>query len=179
VSSGDAGYGVESPASFNTVVAVGGTTLNLNGNNTWASETAWSGTGSGCSAFFNAGAWQPAASGWAATGCGTRRGVVDVAADANPSTGASVYDTTRYQGQMGWFQVGGTSLSAPLIGAVYALAGNSGSVNYPASLPYAHTASLHDVTSGSNGSCSTTMCKGAAGYDGPTGVGTPNGLGAF
>jgi subtilase family serine protease len=179
VSSGDAGFGVESPASFNTVVAVGGTTLNLTGGGSWSSETVWSGTGSGCSAFFNARSWQPSASGWAATGCGTRRGVVDVAADANPNTGASVYDTTRYQGQSGWFQVGGTSLSAPLIGAVYALAANSGSVNYPASLPYAHTASLHDVTSGSNGSCSTTMCRGAVGYDGPTGVGTPNGLGAF
>ena len=179
VSSGDAGYGTESPASFNTVVAVGGTTLNINGNDTWASETVWSGTGSGCSGIFNARSWQTAASGWAATGCGTHRGVVDVAADANPSTGASVYDTTRYQGQTGWFQVGGTSLSAPLIGAVFALAANSGSASYPASLPYAHTTSLHDVTSGSNGSCSTTMCKGAVGYDGPTGVGTPNGLGAF
>jgi subtilase family serine protease len=179
VSSGDGGYGVESPASFNTVVAVGGTTLNLNTNNTWKSETVWSGTGSGCSAFFNARSWQTSATGWAATGCGTRRGVVDVSADANPSTGASVYDTTRYQGQVGWFKVGGTSLSAPLIGAVYALAANSASASYPASLPYAHTASLHDVTSGSNGSCSTTMCKGAAGYDGPTGVGTPNGVGAF
>jgi hypothetical protein len=38
---------------------------------------------------------------------------------------------------------------------------------------------LHDVTSGSNGSCSTIMCKGAVGYDGPTGVGTPKGIGAF
>jgi subtilase family serine protease len=179
VSSGDAGFGTESPASFNTVVAVGGTTLNLNANNTWRSETVWSGTGSGCSAFFTARSWQTAAPGWAATGCGTHRGVVDVAADANPSTGASVYDTTRYQGQTGWFQVGGTSLSAPLVGAVYALAANSSSVNYPASLPYAHTGSLHDVTSGSNGSCSTTMCTGAAGYDGPTGAGTPNGIGAF
>ncbi len=179
VSSGDAGYGVESPASFNTVVAVGGTTLNLGANNTWASETVWSGTGSGCSAFFNVRSWQASASGWTATGCGSHRGVVDVAADANPSTGAAVYDTTRYQGRSGWFQVGGTSLSAPLIGGVYALAANSGSTGYPSSLPYAHTSSLHDVTSGSNGSCSTTMCKGAAGYDGPTGVGTPNGLGAF
>jgi hypothetical protein len=102
-----------------------------------------------------------------------------VAADADPNTGAAVYDSTRYQGQSGWFQVGGTSLSAPLIAAVYALAGNASSATYPASIPYGHTSSLHDVTSGSNGSCSTTMCKGAAGYDGPTGVGTPNGTGGF
>jgi hypothetical protein len=63
---------------------------------------------------------------------------------------------------------------------VYALAGNAASTSYPASIAYAHTSSLHDVTTGSNGSCGgTTMCKGAVGYDGPTGVGTPNGLNAF
>ena len=84
-----------------------------------------------------------------------------------------------YQGQAGWFQVGGTSLSAPLIGAVYALAGNAGTASYPASIPYANTSSLHDVTSGSNGSCGTIMCQATAGYDGPTGVGTPNGTGGF
>jgi len=179
VSSGDGGYGVETPASFNTVVAVGGTTLRLNTDDTWSSETVWSGTGSGCSSFFAADSWQTSLSEWSTTGCGNNRGVVDVAADADPNTGASVYDSTRYQGQLGWFQVGGTSLSAPLIGAVYALAGRSAFPSYPASLPYAHTGSLHDVTSGFNGSCSTTMCRGAAGYDGPTGVGTPDGLAAF
>jgi subtilase family serine protease len=179
VSSGDGGYGVETPASFKTVVAVGGTTLRLNTDDSWSSETVWSGSGSGCSSFFAADSWQTSLSEWSATGCGNNRGVVDVAADADPNTGASVYDSTRYQGQLGWFQVGGTSLSAPLIGAVYALARSSAFTSYPASLPYAHTGSLHDVTNGSNGSCSTTMCKGAAGYDGPTGVGTPNGLAAF
>jgi subtilase family serine protease len=178
-SSGDGGYGVESPASFNTVVAVGGTTLRLGSNNSYGSESVWSGSGSGCSSSNTARSWQTSAAGWSATGCGTKRGVADVAADADPSTGASVYDSTRYQGQSGWFQVGGTSLSSPLIAAVYALAGNASSVSYPAAIPYAHTSSLHDVTTGSNGNCSTTMCKGAAGYDGPTGVGTPNGTGGF
>ncbi len=178
-SSGDGGYGVESPASFNTVVAVGGTTLNLGTNNTYGSERVWSGAGSGCSAYFAARSWQTSTSTWAQTGCGSKRGVADVSADADPNTGASVYDTTSYQGQSGWFRVGGTSLSAPLIGAVYALAGNAGTAMYPASIPYAHTSSLHDVTTGSNGNCGTTMCKGAAGYDGPTGVGTPNGTGGF
>jgi subtilase family serine protease len=160
-------------------VAVGGTTLNLGASNSYGSESVWSGAGSGCSSLNTARSWQTSATGWSATGCGTKRGVVDVAADANPSTGASVYDKTRYQGQSGWFKVGGTSLSAPLIGAVYALAGNASSTSYPASIPYGHTSSLHDVTSGSNGSCSTTMCRGAVGYDGPTGVGTPNGTGGF
>ena len=178
-SSGDFGYGVESPASFNTVIAVGGTTLTLGPGNTYGSERVWSGAGSGCSGLNAARAFQRSTAGWSATGCGTRRGVADVAADANPSTGAAVYDSTAYQGRTGWFTVGGTSLSAPLIAAVYALAGNAASANYPASIAYAHTSSLHDVTTGSNGSCGTTMCKGAVGYDGPTGVGTPNGLNAF
>ncbi len=83
-----------------------------------------------------------------------------MAADADPQTGAAVYNSTAYQGRKGWFQVGGTSLSAPLIAAVFALASNSASATYPASLPYANTGSLHDVTSGTNGSCSTTMCRG-------------------
>jgi subtilase family serine protease len=178
-SSGDGGYGVESPASFNTVVGVGGTTLSLGASNTYGSEKVWSGAGSGCSSLNTARAFQTSASGWPATGCGTKRGVADVAADADPATGAAVYDSTSYQGRKGWFQVGGTSLSAPLIAAVYALAGNAASVAYPASIPYGHATSLHDVTTGSNGSCTTTMCKGAAGYDGPTGVGTPNGTGGF
>ena len=178
-SSGDNGYGVESPASYNTVVAVGGTTLKVSASNGYGGETVWSGSGSGCSAYFAARSWQQAASGWSATKCGTKRGVADVAADADPATGASVYDSTKYQGRSGWFKVGGTSLSAPLIGAVYALAANSGSTAYPASIPYANTSKLHDVTSGSNGSCGTTMCRGASGYDGPTGVGSPNGTGGF
>jgi subtilase family serine protease len=178
-SSGDAGYGVESPASYNTIVAVGGTTLSLGTNNSYGSERVWSGAGSGCSSLNTARAFQTSATGWSATGCGSKRGVADVAADADPSTGAAIYDSTPYQGRKGWFKVGGTSLSAPLIAAVFALAGNAKSTTYPASLPYGHTASLHDVTAGSNGSCGSTMCKGAAGYDGPTGEGTPNGLNAF
>jgi subtilase family serine protease len=179
-SSGDSGYGVESPASFSTVVAVGGTTLRLGSGNTYSSESVWSGSGSGCSSLNVARSWQTSlGASWTATGCGSKRGIADVAADADPNTGASVYDTTRYQGRTGWYQVGGTSLSSPLIAAVYALAGGSGGVAYPASIPYAHTSSLHDVTTGSNGSCSTTMCRGATGYDGPTGVGTPNGTGGF
>jgi len=178
-SSGDGGYGVESPASFNTVVAVGGTTLSLGANDSYGGETVWSGVGSGCSSLNAAQVFQKTAAGWSATGCGTKRGVADVAADADPQTGAAVYDSTAYQGRTGWFQVGGTSLSAPLIAAVFALAGNAATANYPASLPYGNTGALHDVTSGTNGSCSTTMCAGAPGYDGPTGVGTPSGTGGF
>jgi len=183
VASGDSGYGAFGyPAASPYVVAVGGTTLSLGPGNAYGGETAWSGAGSGCSSYLAAPAWQVADPSWALTGCGAKRGVADVAADANPSTGAAVYDTVRYQGRSGWFQVGGTSLSSPLIAGVFALAGGASSA-YPAAGLYFHQldspATLHDVTSGSNGTCSTIMCRGAAHYDGPTGVGTPNGVGAF
>ncbi len=168
-SSGDSGYGAGYPAASRYVTAVGGTTLNLNGTS-WASETVWSGAGSGCSAYEAKPAWQTD------LGC-SRRTIADVSADADPNTGAAVYDSVRYQGRKGWFKVGGTSLSAPLVAGVYALSGNtSGAAN---SIPYGHPSSLHDITTGSNGNCGTYLCTGATGYDGPTGLGTPNGSGAF
>ena len=78
-----------------------------------------------------------------------------------------------------WWTVGGTSASSPIIASVYALAGNASTVN-AGSYPYEHTAGLFDVTSGSNGTCSPSyLCHGAAGYDGPTGLGTPNGVSGF
>jgi len=178
VSSGDSGYGVEYPASSQYVTAVGGTTLKLASNDTRASETAWSGAGSGCSAYEPKPSWQHD------TGC-ARRTVADVSADADPNTGAAVYDSTRYctflffNCSTGWYQVGGTSLAAPLVASVYALAGNSGSTTY-GSFPYAHAGSLNDVLSGSNGSCGGSyLCTAGSGYDGPTGLGTPNGTGGF
>lgn len=180
VASGDNGYGSFGfPAASPYVVAVGGTTLTLGTGGAWAAETAWSGGGSGCSSYLLAQPWQTSDANWSLTGCGTKRAVADVAADADPNTGAAVYDTTRYSGRSGWFQVGGTSLSSPLVAGVYALAGNASSASYPASIAYANRAALHDVTAGTTGSCTTLMCAAAAGYDGPSGVGTPNGLGAF
>jgi hypothetical protein len=105
----------------------------------------------------------------------------DVSADADPDTGAAVYDAAY-----GWMQVGGTSLAAPLIAGVYGLAANASSKSYSASIPYAHVASLHDVKSGNdlpgNASlaCSASVqCNAATGYDLPTGLGTPNGIGGF
>jgi subtilase family serine protease len=171
-SSGDGGYGVEYPAASRYVTAVGGTTLTVNGSNQWVSETAWSGAGSGCSAYETKPSWQ------SDSGC-TRRTVADVSAVADPNTGASVYDSVTYQNQSGWFQVGGTSLAAPLVASVYALTGTTANAIY-GSTPYSHTSSLHDVTSGSNGSCGGSyLCTAKVGFDGPTGLGTPNGLGAF
>jgi len=179
VSSGDSGYGVEYPAASRYVTAVGGTTLNRASNSRGFSETVWSGAGSGCSAYEAIQAWEPS------SGC-AKRTVADVSAVADPNTGVAVYDSNcnfigQLQGQCfkGWGTVGGTSASSPIIAAVYALAGNGASTNY-GSYPYSHTSGLFDVTSGSNGSCGGTyLCTGVAGYDGPTGLGTPNGTSAF
>ncbi|HEY3725614.1 MAG TPA: S53 family peptidase [Solirubrobacteraceae bacterium] len=188
VSSGDSGYGVEYPAASQYVTAVGGTTLTTASNSRGWSESAWSGAGSGCSAYEPKPSWQTD------TGC-ARRTVADVSADADPNSGLGVYDTYNscgsssfcdylievgaVQGLDGWAQVGGTSLSSPLTASVYALAGNTASVVY-GSYPYSHTGSLFDVTSGSNGSCSPTyLCTAGTGYDGPTGLGTPDATGAF
>lgn len=171
-SSGDGGYGVEFPAASRYVTAVGGTSLSKASNTRGWSETTWSGAGSGCSAYVTKPSWQTD------SGCG-RRTVADVSAVADPNTGVAVYDSTAYQGLSGWLVFGGTSVASPIVASVYALAGNYGSVNY-GSYPYSHTSSLYDVTSGSNGSCGGSyLCTAGTGYDGPTGLGTPNGTGAF
>jgi predicted RNA-binding Zn-ribbon protein involved in translation (DUF1610 family) len=170
VASGDNGYGVEYPAASPYVTAVGGTTLTLTGGNTRANETVWGGAGSGCSAYEPKPSWQ------ADSGC-LMRTVADVAADADPNTGAAVYDSYGYGG---WTQFGGTGLAASLVAAVYALAGPTVPGSYPSSYPYLYPGSLFDVTSGTNGTCGGSyLCTAAAGYDGPTGLGAPNGTRAF
>jgi subtilase family serine protease len=168
-SSGDDGYGVEVPAAYNTVVSVGGTSLKTSSSTRGWTETAWSDAGSGCSSYISKPTWQTD------SGC-SKRTVADVSAVADPNTGVSVYDT---YGVSGWLVFGGTSVSSPIIASVYALAGNASSVNAAQSL-YSHTSNLYDVTSGSNGSCgSSYLCTAKTGYDGPTGLGTPNGTAAF
>jgi subtilase family serine protease len=172
VSSGDAGYGVEYPASSHYVTAVGGTSLKTASNTRGWTETAWNGAGSGCSSYNTALTGQAGL-----TGC-SRRAVADVSAVADPATGVAVYDSTAYQGQSGWMVFGGTSVAAPIIGGVYGLAANAASIDHTS--PYAHAGALFDVTSGSNGTCTTTKwCTAGTGWDGPTGLGTPNGTGAF
>ena len=81
----------------------------------------------------------------------------------------------------GWLDRGRRDeCSSPIIASVYALAGAPGATTLPVKFPYKHTTSLFDVTSGNNGSCSPAyLCTGEVGYDGPTGWGTPNGVGAF
>ncbi|WP_441251617.1 S53 family peptidase [Kitasatospora sp. McL0602] len=175
VSAGDSAYGAQYPASSKYVTAVGGTALKRDSSARGWSESVWStnsteGTGSGCSAYDAKPTWQKD------TGC-AKRTVSDVSAVADPATGVAVYQT---YGGSGWAVYGGTSASSPIIAGVYALAGTPSTGSTPASFPYAHTGSLNDVTTGSNGSCSPSyLCTAGAGYDGPTGLGTPNGTAAF
>jgi subtilase family serine protease len=168
-SSGDSGYGVEFPAASQYVIAVGGTSLRRGTGTRGFTETVWSGAGSGCSAYITKPSWQT-------DGACARRTVADVAAVADPSTGVSVYWSNRKRG--GWMVFGGTSVSAPLVAGAFALAANSATIT--PGYPYAHTSSLYDVTAGANGSCGGSyLCTATTGYDGPTGLGTPNGTGAF
>jgi subtilase family serine protease len=190
-SAGDSAYsgGVIYPATSPHVVSVGGTTLNTSSNSRGWTESVWEtssseGTGSGCSAFEPQPSWQASISILKAA-CADRVDN-DVAADADPNTGAAVYDTTNGNG--GWNEVGGTSESSPIIASVFALAGNNGNGgNNAADSIYTHTADLNEVTASSNGTCTppaadSVLCTatGAANtYNGPTGWGTPEGLGAF
>jgi subtilase family serine protease len=162
-SSGDQGYGAEYPAASQYVIAVGGTSLvkSASGTRGWI-ESVWADAGSGCSAYETKPAWQKD------SGC-AKRTVADVSAVADPNTGVAVYDT---YGGNGWAVYGGTSAASPLVAAIFALSGKG---TADASVAYGNPAAFYDVSSGSNGSCGNSyLCTGKAGYDGPTGNGTPN-----
>lgn len=186
VASGDFGYSLipNFPANLQTVIAVGGTTLTRAPSTPrgWQ-ETAWGGantvpgdgSGSGCSAWIAKPAWQhdPDCPG---------RMVVDVAADADPHPGVATYDGND---GYGWIVEGGTSAGSPFLAGVIALAGNPGA--FPnASYLYAHASRLYDITKGTSvaypfgDDCGGDyLCNAEPGYDGPTGNGTPHGIGAF
>ncbi|MGY5046304.1 kelch repeat-containing protein [Streptomyces sp. 900105755] len=174
-STGDYGNIVNWPASNGNVVAVGGTTLTRDDTTArgWT-EAAWASGGSGCSGFEPKPAYQQGID----TGC-DNRAIADVSADADPATGLGIYNSTPAVG--GWLQVGGTSLSSPLVAAMYALAGTPTPGTYPVTYPYAdtHAGDLTDVTAGSDGFCGNQLCDARQGWDGPTGLGTPVGVGAF
>jgi subtilase family serine protease len=183
---GDSGFaaGPIYPSTSPDVIAVGGTTLTpAAGTPRGYAEAAWSGGGSGCSSVESMPAWQAALPN-AVAACGTHRAVADVSADANPATGVAVYDTYGYAG---WYpgMIGGTSLAAPIVGAIYALAGNAaGAASAGAGDLYAHASytlpNLFDVVSGSNGTCTARLaCTAGAGWDGPTGLGSPDGIAGF
>ncbi len=148
------------------MIGVGGTTLS---SVSPRSESAWSGAGSGCSAVYAKPSFQSGIN----TGC-SDRAQADTSAVANPNTGVAVYDSFH---QRGWLVFGGTSVATPIVASVFALAGSTGT-NNPGNL-YSHASSLNDVTSGNNGNCGAPMCTAGTGWDGPTGLGTPNGIAAF
>lgn len=175
-SSGDGGYGAAQPCSYSTVVCTGGTTLQKATNARGWAETAWNSAGSGCSTEVPKPVWQTD------RGC-MMRSESDISAVADPNTGVAVYDSYTYQNASGWLVFGGTSASSPIIAAVFALAGNASSVNAAQGIwMLGGTSAFFDVTSGSNGTCPSTytyICNAGAGYDGPTGWGTPDGVMGF
>jgi subtilase family serine protease len=174
-SSGDSGNPGGYPAYNPYVIAVGGTTLTLTNDGTRLSETAWSGSGGGLSQYEDRPSYQNGVNSY------SNRGMPDVSYDADPNTGFLVYDSVRYHGYSGWFQVGGTSAGAPQWAAIIAAAdhnlGASGPlspVNFAASYVLygsSVTSNLYDITMGSNGNCG--YCDAVVGYDFVTGLGSP------
>jgi hypothetical protein len=168
---GDNGYGVQFPAAATGVIAVGGTTLTQTSDSGTrsASESAWSGTGAGCSQYVAKPSWQSDAS------C-PRRSVNDVAAVADPNTGVWAYDQNS-GAQM--VIAGGTSVATAVVSALYALTANSWpSTVTGAQLLYQGSSTLYHVTTGADGNCPTYLCdasQSVAGYNGPTGEGTLGG----
>ncbi len=161
VSAGDDGYtGTASdyPSTSAHVVGVGGTSLVKSSNARGWTEGAWSDGGSSCSKSIAKPSYQTSSV------C-SKRAAADVSAVADPNTGVAVYNS-------GWQVVGGTSASSPFVAAVYAMYGIGSS---GPSYSYAHATSFYDVTTGKNGTCGTALCNAGAGWDGPTGIGTPNG----
>lgn len=156
---GNTGSSPDYPSTSAYTIGVGGTSLTKSTTSTrgWV-ESAWSGGGSSCSQNVAKPSWQ------ASSAC-TKRATSDVSAVGDPNTGVAVYDG-------GWQIVGGTSAASPLVAGIYALTKNGGAT---AQFAYVNATAFYDVTTGKNGTCTTAMCKAAAGWDGPTGIGTPNG----
>lgn len=180
---GDDGAAVYWPSASANVVAVGGTSLSYSGSGS-RSETVWSGTGGGVSAFIPKPAYQ--ANNIPGLGLPGMRSVADVAFNANPSTGQYVATIAQDSTSVKWISAGGTSLACPQWAGISAVANavreldakpalgppNSTLYGQVATIPGAYAASFLDISSGSNGTCAG--CAGSAGYDTPTGLGTPN-----
>lgn len=185
VASGDFGYyetlatdgrpqGPGYPATSQYAIAVGGTRLvKAAGTTRGWTETAWAVTqagsgaaGSGCSRSIPKPAYQTASP------CTTKANA-DISAVADPATGMAVYNTNGTNG--GWAIVGGTSAAAPFVAAIFAATGNGTQTS--GKFIADNATKLFDVTSGNNGTCPAgqgLVCTAAAGWDGPTGFGTPN-----
>ena len=171
-SSGDFGYQpAQFPAADPAVLSLGGTALHHASNPRGWRENAWSGAGSGCSAYFDKPSYQTDQA------CHVRT-IADISAVAAPATGVAVYDSFGFGHRHGWFVLGGTSVSSPLAAGMVAAASSGGTLDI-ADL-YANPQNFYDITKGSNGFCKHNyICQSKPGYDGPTGIGTPRGLVAF
>ncbi|TVY11020.1 S53 family peptidase [Paenibacillus cremeus] len=176
-SSGDDGAGMSWPASSPHVLSVGGTTLKTGPDGSYVSESGWSGSGGGVSAYEARPAYE---NNWSGI-VGTHRGGPDVAWNADPNSGVAVYDSTQLNGQKGWFQVGGTSFGAPCWAALIALANNGRSSSLTSATAIAslytlagltaspgYNGNYQDIVSGNNGTFNAQ-----AGFDLVTGIGTP------
>ena len=175
---GNSGAGTLYPSASPNVVAVGGTTLSIDSQGNYLSESAWSGSSGGQSKYETEPAYQinfpipndPE----------LRRGVPDVAYAADFETGFAAYDSFPVFGFSGWFELGGTSAGAPQWAALIAIANSSRLAKGKAQLTgdptplydAAKEGTYHDITSGSNGTCGS-LCTAMAGYDYVTGLGTP------
>lgn len=167
VSAGDSGLPAEYPSASPNVLSVGGTTLHFSGS-TFTSETGWSSGGGGCSAYETANSAQSSFSQYAQVSCGGKRATPDVSLDADPNSGVSVYDSYPYNGQSGWFTVGGTSASSPMWAARSADASAS-VVN--AAYVYGNSINFRDITSGNNGApclVGYDLCTGRGSWTGTT-----------
>jgi hypothetical protein len=174
--SGDDGAagGADYPAASPNVLSVGGTTLSLTNSNNISSETAWSDSEGGVSAYEPTPSYQ---SGISTSG----RSTPDVSYDADPNTGFAVYDSVSYEGASGWQEVGGTSAGTPQWSALIAIADQGRVKNGLSTLTTTQTldelygiysnatsyaADFNDITSGSS-----VISEGGGGFGGPFGGG--------
>lgn len=167
VSAGDAGLPAEYPSASPNVISVGGTSLIFSSNGTLQTETGWSSGGGGCSQFETATSAQSGFSGHLQVNCAGYRATPDVSLDADPNSGAAVYDSYGYNGQKGWFQVGGTSLSSPMWAGRAAVSGAVVNAGYV----YGPSISFRDITVGNNGSpclVGFDLCTGRGSWTGAT-----------
>lgn len=167
--SGDEGAGVEWPAASPYVIGVGGTSLELFKSGTFISESAWSGSGGGVSAYEPEPDYQKT---YSIPRAGGHRAVPDVAYNADPKSGFVVYRTTGFS-KNGWYTIGGTSAGAPQWAAIHALGLSVSLQKLYSDKASADTLKyFRDITSGANGTCKY-YCNARARYDYVTGLGVP------